>query len=187
MGNVGKFVLGIVLYVLWQTYSTDDDADDDVGDAGDAGDNQAGLQLSEHFAWREFYKPLDIEPSDETLAGYTKMAGYLETVRAFFDNAKITITPHGGWQPRDPPTGGWPNRGENSRHRDGPQRDEAHQGGVAVDFMVAGKTPLQVYEGIKVLMAHGAIPKGGLSYYPEDRFTHYDTRPKPWDGGNGNK
>lgn len=49
-----------------------------------------------------------------------------------------------------------------------------HLKGMAVDIVIPGTTPSQVYNTIVQMMEGGLILKGGVSLYPT--FVHYDIR-----------
>ena len=63
----------------------------------------------------------------------------------------------------------------------GGAKNSQHLTGKAVDFIVAGFTPKQVYAAIEAAIARKEIHNGGLGLY--DGWVHFDTRVKParWD------
>jgi len=110
-----------------------------------------------NFSWMEATKCGTRIPEKPEIAGRIKeTARYMEEVRANLGNRKITVL---SWY-RDP---------ESNREAGG-VKDSRHTYGDAVDFVVEGIAPSEVYE--KLDDWHGN--RGGLGKYPG--FTHIDIR-----------
>lgn len=110
-----------------------------------------------NFTWGEATKNFARIPRNATeTANIIKMARYMDKVRAYLGNRRITITSWHRPEPINTQVGG--------------VRSSMHVPGLAADFIVEGLTPQQVQRQLDSW--HGS--NGGLGYGVD--FTHIDVR-----------
>lgn len=112
---------------------------------------------AKHFSWGEATKNGSRIPLNSQIVGnIIELAGYLELVKSIFDNRSIILT-------------SWYRPPEVNRQQGG-VKNSRHLLGDAVDFLVQGIPPTEVYRRLNNW--HGA--RGGLGN--SNAFTHLDRR-----------
>ncbi len=110
-----------------------------------------------HFNWAEATKNGTRIPNNEKIVkGILEAANFMEEVRDYFGNKPITVN---SWY-RDPVSNKKVGGEENSKHLEG----------IAVDFVVRGVNPIEVYDRLNPHWGN----RGGLGKY--HNFTHIDSR-----------
>lgn len=67
-------------------------------------------------------------------------------------------------------------RTEKHNKKVGGVRNSYHLRGMAADIYVGGVNTLQLYRIIERLICEGKMRQGGIGYYPDRNFVHYDIR-----------
>jgi len=117
------------------------------------------MQVTAHFSWQEF-KFRDGTPVPEQLMPLVEtLAVQLETVRAHFGKPIRVISAY---------------RTLDYNTAIGSKPTSQHVNGRAVDIVVSGVSPEQVYDFICLMQDEGSFIAGGCGLY--DSFVHMDTR-----------
>ena len=117
------------------------------------------MKLTENFNREEFDCADGSEMPIEVQLNIAELAVQLEIIRSHF-NAPITINSA--------------YRSLEHNRKIGSNDSSQHILGKAVDIVVKGVAPDDVYDAIEFLISEGLVKEGGLGRY--NTFTHYDTR-----------
>ena len=117
------------------------------------------MKLTENFNREEFDCADGSEMPTEVQLNIAELAVQLEIIRSHF-NAPITINSA--------------YRSPEHNRKIGSNDSSQHILGKAVDIVVKGVAPDDVYDAIEFLISEGLVKEGGLGRY--NTFTHYDTR-----------
>lgn len=117
------------------------------------------MKLTENFNREEFDCADGSEMPTEVQLNIAELAVQLEIIRSHF-NAPITINSA--------------YRSPEHNRKIGSNDSSQHILGKAVDIVVKGVAPDDVYDAIEFLISEGLVKEGGLGRY--NTFTHYDIR-----------
>ena len=117
------------------------------------------MKLTENFNREEFDCADGSEMPIEVQLNIAELAIQLEIIRSHF-NAPITINSA--------------YRSPEHNRKIGSNDSSQHILGKAVDIVVKGVAPDDVYDAIEFLISEGLVKEGGLGRY--NTFTHYDIR-----------
>jgi uncharacterized protein YcbK (DUF882 family) len=117
------------------------------------------MKLTENFNREEFDCADGSEMPIEVQLNIAELAIQLEIIRSHF-NAPITINSA--------------YRSLEHNRKIGSNDSSQHILGKAVDIVVKGVAPDDVYDAIEFLISEGLVKEGGLGRY--NTFTHYDTQ-----------
>jgi uncharacterized protein YcbK (DUF882 family) len=117
------------------------------------------MKLTENFNREEFDCADGSEMPIEVQLNIAELAVQLEIIRSHF-NAPITINSA--------------YRSLEHNRKIGSNDSSQHILGKAVDIVVKGVAPDDVYDAIEFLISEGLVKEGGLGRY--NTFTHYDIR-----------
>ena len=117
------------------------------------------MKLTENFNREEFDCADGSEMPTEVQLNIAELAVQLEIIRSHF-NAPITINSA--------------YRSLEHNRKIGSNDSSQHILGKAVDIVVKGVAPDDVYDAIEFLISEGLVKEGGLGRY--NTFTHYDIR-----------
>ena len=117
------------------------------------------MKLTENFNREEFDCADGSEMPIEVQLNIAELAVQLEIIRSHF-NAPITINSA--------------YRSPEHNRKIGSNDSSQHILGKAVDIVVKGVAPDDVYDAIEFLISEGLVKEGGLGRY--NTFTHYDIR-----------
>ena len=117
------------------------------------------MKLTENFNREEFDCADGSEMPIEVQLNIAELAVQLEIIRSHF-NAPVTINSA--------------YRSPEHNRKIGSNDSSQHILGKAVDIVVKGVAPDDVYDAIEFLISEGLVKEGGLGRY--NTFTHYDIR-----------
>ena len=117
------------------------------------------MKLTENFNREEFDCADGSEMPTEVQLNIAELAVQLEIIRSHF-NAPVTINSA--------------YRSPEHNRKIGSNDSSQHILGKAVDIVVKGVAPDDVYDAIEFLISEGLVKEGGLGRY--NTFTHYDIR-----------
>jgi hypothetical protein len=135
----------------------------------------AETDLTPHFTFNNFLKGHRIDPDfegagvEQVRSNLRALAEQLEIAKGVFEEISggpVTIQIISGYRP------------SSKNNKEGQAENSQHLYGKAADITVSGFSVEAVTAVMNQLMNSGTITQGGLGFYPEDGFTHYDIRGK---------